>query len=86
MVNPFDLMKVKGMWDAFLARHPKLAPFGQTVAANAIGPGSVIDIHVTSPDGRDYHYNMRVSQEDMDAVREAREIFGKMASDYNPGN
>ena len=43
-------------------------------AAQSIGEGSVIEISVTSPEGKKICTNMRVTAEDMDLVRNLKNI------------
>ncbi len=79
-VNPMDMFKVKGIWDRFCAAHPKLVPFFKTVHANAIGEGTIIDIKVTDPNGKTYHYNLKLTADDLNDLAEVRSI----TSTFNP--
>ena len=70
MVNPMMLFKLKGLWDRITSNHPKMVPFGRTVFPAAIDVGTIVDVKVTDPNGKTYHYNMRISESDMEAIRE----------------
>ena len=72
-MNPMELMKLKGYLDTFKRNHPKVPMFFQA-AAQSIGEGSVIEISVTSPKGKKICTNMRVTAEDMDLVRNLKNI------------
>ncbi len=67
-MNPMDLMKLKGYFDIFKRNHPKVPMFFQA-ATQSIGEGSVIEISVTSPEGKKICTNMRVTEADMELVR-----------------
>ncbi|MBR5979232.1 MAG: hypothetical protein IK029_00385 [Oscillospiraceae bacterium] len=74
-LNPMMLLKIRKMWGQFTAAHPKLLPYFREIRNSGyVGDGSVIDITVTSPDGRDLRYNMRVSSEDLELLRSIADI------------
>lgn len=60
------VMKIKGAWDNFVSNHPKFVPFMQAAGREAINEGTVIEIKVTSPDGREYNTNMKLKQSDLE--------------------
>ena len=84
MINPMGLFRLKGLWDQLRRDHPKLVPFMSSVYPAAFGEGTIVDIKVTDPAGKVYHYNMRLTAEDMAAISEAREVGRSMAEDQFP--
>ena len=58
MMDFGSVMKVKGAWDQFSQNHPKFVPFMQAVGREAIADGTIIEIKVTSPAGKEYNTNM----------------------------
>ena len=60
------LQKLKSQLDTFHRNHPKIAPFLDAVNKNALGEGTIIEISVTSPEGRHYETNLKVNQEDLE--------------------
>ena len=68
--NPMKLMKIKQMWEKFDSAHPKLLPFFRAAADGYLEQGSVIEMNVTAPDGRALRCNIRLSEEDMELMRE----------------
>jgi len=66
MMDFGSIMKIKGAWDTFTRNHPKFMPFMQAVGKEAIGEGTIIEVKVTAPDGREYNTNMKLTQSDMD--------------------
>ena len=84
MVNPMLIFKMKGLWDRITANHPKMVPFGRTVFPAAIGVGTIVDVKVTDPNGKTYHYNMRILEDDMEAIRELDGIGRGMMDEQDP--
>ena len=52
MLNPMSLIKYKDMWNKFTANHPKFPHFLKAVSQNALSEGTLIEINVTTPDGK----------------------------------
>ena len=77
MINPMKLMQLKGMGDRFKANHPKIPGFIDA-AMHSIEEGTIIEMTVTSPDGKKICTNMRVTADDMQMLREAQEAFAQM--------
>lgn len=73
-MNPMTLMKIKGLFDRFKRNHPKI-PMFFNAAAQAIGEDSVIEINVTTAEGKNLCTNMKVCADDMDLVRQLTEIL-----------
>lgn len=71
-INPMQLLKMKGMWDDFTKRHPKFPAFLKAMSQGAITEGSVIEITVTTADGRKISSNLKVTKEDMELVEEVK--------------
>lgn len=72
-MNPMGLMKMKGLLDRFKTNHPKVPMFFQA-AAKSIGEGSIIEINVTTADGRNLCTNMKVTSDDMELVKQLSEL------------
>ena len=66
------MLKMKSAMDQVNRNHPKLIPFLKTVEANAIVPGTVIEVSVTTPEGKKYTANIRVKQSDIDLWNSVR--------------
>ncbi|MDD7076624.1 MAG: hypothetical protein PUI42_00650 [Lachnospiraceae bacterium] len=69
MVNPKKIMQVKEMAEGCMRNHAKLQPFFNA-AMNSLEEGSIIEISVKSPEGRELCTNLRVNREDMQLFRE----------------
>ena len=60
-----QLMEMKVLSDRFFANHPKLLPFIKAVSESGVREGSVIEISVKEPSGREYVTNLKISDDDM---------------------
>ena len=70
MINPAALFKLKGAFSEFSQNHPKLLPFLKDAAANSLKEGTVVEISVTTPDGRSIKSNIRLSERDVQLFSE----------------
>ena len=75
MVDFSAMMKIKGAWDNFTKNHPKFMPFMQAVGRDAIGDGTIIEVNVVSPDGKEYNTNMKLTQSDLDLFAQIRGMY-----------
>lgn len=64
-MNPMHLMKLKGLWDDFVSRHPKFPNFIRAIAQTGIKEGSILELKVTDPDGKSYITNIKVAKKDL---------------------
>lgn len=68
-MNPMFFMQAKQRLELFRQDHPKILPFLNTVKAQALKEGSVIEIKVTDPDGKELVSNLRVTKNDVETVQ-----------------
>lgn len=68
-INPMKLLELKNLWSAFTKRHPKFPQFLSAVQQARIPEGTIIEVQITSPDGKTFTSNMKVTSEDIDAVK-----------------
>lgn len=68
-INPMKLLELKNLWSAFTKRHPKFPQFLSAVQQAGIQEGTIIEVQITSPDGKTFTSNMKVTSEDIDAVK-----------------
>ncbi len=71
-INPMELMKLKGRLDLFTQQHPRFPAFLKDIGDHAIMPGTVIEIRATTPDGREYISNIRLTEDDVETINIAR--------------
>lgn len=68
-MNPMFLMQAQQRLTLFQQEHPKMLPFLNTIREKALKEGSVVEIKVTDPDGKEYVSNIRVTANDIETVR-----------------
>lgn len=74
-INPMQVFKIKGMWDGFTKRHPKFPSFLKAMTQGAVTEGSVLEITITTADGRTISSNLKVSAEDVAMVQEMKQMM-----------
>lgn len=72
-MNPLKLMQMKETMDRFTAAHPKVLPFFRAVSGQALAEGTVIEMKVTTPEGKAYLSSIRLTQEDLKLIQEMKE-------------
>lgn len=72
-MNPLQMMQIKNMMDRFQDEHPKVRQFF-AAASNRIDEGSIIEIKLTTSEGKTICSNIRVSGSDMELIEQAREM------------
>ena len=56
-MNPLQLMQFKKYWDEFTSRHPKFPLFLNAVSQNGIVEGTIIEVQIKRPDGKEFTTN-----------------------------
>ena len=69
------LLQIKSAWDKFVINHPKFPRFLQAVGSGVINTGTIIEINITTADGKNYSTNLKIREEDMELFREAKELM-----------
>ena len=69
-MKPTDIFKMKGYWDKFCQNHPRFPMFLQAARNGMIEEGSIIDLKITSPDGRTINTNVKLTASDLEMFRE----------------
>ena len=69
-----SIMKVKGAWDTITRNHPKFMPFMQAVGREAVGEGTIIEVKVVSPEGKEFNTNMKLTASDMELFSQIRNM------------
>lgn len=75
-MNPMGFMKIKGLVDRFKYNHPKVPMFFEA-ASKSIGVDSIIEINVTTAEGKNLCTNMKVTADDMELVNQLLEAMKK---------
>lgn len=67
------LLQFKTMWDQFTNRHPKFPLFMTAVTQHGITEGTVIEVSITTPEGKNFTSNLKVTAEDIAAVKDLQD-------------
>ena len=59
------LQKIKSGLEQFQANHPKFPLFLKAVSKDALVEGTVIEIKITTPEGKEYCTNVKLKQDDV---------------------
>ncbi len=78
MINFSQMMELKSLFDRLARSHPKVPAFLKAVSKEGIREGTVIEIRVTEPEGREYITNLRVNEEDLACMARLSELQKNM--------
>lgn len=70
MVNPTAIFKAKKSWETFCANHPRFPAFMQAVQSAGIQEGTIIEVSVTTPEGKTLTTNVKLTASDMQALND----------------
>lgn len=65
-MNLMNLMQLKEAWDTFKGNHPKFPLFLKAVSTNSLKEQTVVEIKVTSPDGKALTTNLKLTASDLE--------------------
>lgn len=74
-LNPVTMLQLKASWDRFSQNHPKFLKFWKAAYRNGLEEGTVIEFKVTSPDGKEISSNMKLTAEDLEFVRQMKDVI-----------
>ena len=72
-MDPRRMMKLKASLAQFNNNHPKLLPFLQSLEKDGLAAGSVIEMRVTTPEGRTKTANIKVKESDLELLRSLKQ-------------
>ncbi len=68
-VNPMALLHLKERLSIFQKEHPKVRPFLHAVKEDAIVPGTILELKITTQDGRERVTNIRLTENDIETIQ-----------------
>lgn len=68
------VQKLKASMDAFRNNHPKFPLFLDAVSKDALMEGTIIEITVTTPQGKNYCTNVKLKPEDMELMESIKNM------------
>ena len=72
MMNPAAIFKAKKSWETFCGNHPKFPAFLQAAQCAGIQEGTVIEVCITTPEGKKLATNVRLTASDMQAFNDLK--------------
>ena len=67
MMNPAAIFKAKKSWETFCGNHPKFSAFLQAAKSAGLQEGTVIEVSMTTPEGKTLATNVRLTASDIEA-------------------
>ncbi len=74
-MNPLKLLQLKSAWDCFKGNHPKFPKFLTALYQKGMKEGTVIEFHVTTPDGEEMAANVKIKDADITLFRELQDLL-----------
>lgn len=75
MMNKLEsILKIKQAWDTFTSVHPKFPMFLNAVKKEGIKVGTVIEVSITSPEGKQMNTNIKVTESDLNLFETLKDM------------
>lgn len=74
MINPASLMRLKGDWEKFISNHPKFPMFMAAVRNADVSEGTVIEVNITTKDGKNLCTNVKLTQSDLAMIEDIKQM------------
>ncbi|PWJ48994.1 hypothetical protein [Faecalicatena contorta] len=68
------LQKFKSSMDRFHNNHPKFQLFVKAVSNDALAEGTIIEINVTTPEGKSYSSNIKLKEDDIETIKMLQQL------------
>lgn len=73
-MNPLAILQLKNSWESFQKNHPKFPLFLRAVSQNAMAEGTIIEMNVTTAEGRTFSSNLKLTASDIELFRQLQEL------------
>ena len=73
-MNPMKLLQIKGLWEEFQRNHERFMQFVKVAGQGALSEGAGMEVTVTTAEGKTLSSNLKVTAQDMELVRQLREM------------
>lgn len=74
-MNPLKLLQLKSAWDRFKGNHPKFPKFLTALYQKGMKEGTVIEFHVTTPEGEEMAANVKLKADDIALFQELQDLL-----------
>lgn len=68
-VNPMALLKMKDRLGVFNQDHPRVRAFFHKIKEEGLPEGSILELKITRPDGKEEVTNIRLTERDIETLR-----------------
>ena len=68
-LNPMALLKMKDRLSVFNQEHPRVRPFFHKIKEEGLPAGSILELKVKLPDGKEQVTNIRLTENDLETIR-----------------
>ena len=75
--NPMDMFKIRERLRLFEEQHVRFPLFLRDVGEHAVQAGSVVEVKVTDPQGKEYISNIRLTPDDIETIEMIRRMKQK---------
>lgn len=75
MMNPAKLFKIKSSWETFAKNHPRFPQFISALQNNGIEEGTIIEINVTTAEGKNLSTNLKITESDKEMFQDLSELM-----------
>lgn len=69
-MNAGAVFRLQKLWSEFSKRHPKFPMFLTALSRTQMTPGTIVEFHISTPEGKDMTSNVKLTPEDCDMIRE----------------
>lgn len=73
-MNPLALVKIKPLLKTFKENHPKFLMFVRK-ALKETDEGSIVEVRITTSEGKEYFTKIRTTANDMELIKEMRNFM-----------
>ena len=73
-MNPTQIFQMMGAWQKFTANHPKFPKFLKAVAAEGLKEDTLIEVNITTPEGKTYCSNLKITQSDLELFKQMKDM------------
>lgn len=75
MINPMKLLQLRPLVTKFQNDHPKFMQFIVAVGQSGMTAGTIVEISITDPDGKNICSNIKLSKEDLELFEAVSEMM-----------
>lgn len=75
MINPMKLLQLRPLVTKFQNAHPKFMQFIAAIGQSGIKEGTVVEINITDPEGKNLCTNIKLSKDDLELFESISELM-----------